>query len=287
MKLPDTAHGILAHYFHGPTRPQAQGSLSADDFERGLDAYASRLVRAGQWEILQNRLTNEVVVTLDDGLREQVEIALPVLERWNLTSFWNIYTQPYVGVPHSLERYRWLRNFGFGSVDAFYDRLKLAPAPSTFLAGYEYLSQRDRDYRYWRDSVDPWVYVGMMEDLFDHDAPTRPDLSDHWIRPDELRSLHGAGHVIGFHSHTHPTTFGAMSDEHIETEYATSRFILAALLGVEPHILTTCATPCGNVTTPGLAWMRTHGITLGWGATMDGAGPLNMPRLSTGYWRLP
>lgn len=290
MKPPSGPHAVLAHYFDGPGFPPAQGSLSVDDWQRGLDAYGTRLIPAQDWiaRCLAGTLENAVCVTLDDGLREAYVLARPALEQRGLTAAWNCYTGPYVGVANALESYRWLRNHGFGSVDAFYDEVEsLYPdAPEDYLGDRGYLTERDRRFRYWRNElVSPEDYEGIMDDLLFR-AETREPMREVWIRPDELRALRTQGHVIGIHTHSHPTTMLALSREQTALEYATSRAILAQLLfrPPMPEAITTVSHPCGSYTEYGLQWLQEHGFTLAWGATMDGTAPWTTPRWSTGYW---
>lgn len=291
MKPPSTAHAVLAHYFHGPGFAQAQGSLSVEEWEAGLDAYGSRLVPAQEWitRCLHGTQKDEVCVSFDDGLREAYVLALPALETRGLTAAWNVYTGPYVGVPNNLERWRWLRNHGFGGIEGFYDALEkeigVHTAPVWYLADRGYLTERDIHFRYWRDhEVTPAEYEAVMQRLFEASRYARTGETT-WISPTELRHLHAEGHVLGIHTHSHPTDIRALSREHQSLEYATSRAILAGVLHVEAASLTTVSHPCGAYTNDGLGWLRRHGFTLAWGATMGGEAPWVTPRWSTGYWR--
>lgn len=291
MKVPPIAHGVLAHYFTGPGYPPAQGALTVGAWDAGLDAYGDRLVGAQEWlaRFRAGRLEDKVAVTLDDGLAEQVAIGLPVLERLGLTAFWDIYTGPYVGVPNRLERYRWLRNHAFGGVDGFYQRfgqvtgLATVAAPAHYLADRGYLTAADRQWRYWRNEVlAPAEYEAAMERLVE-EAGRRA--TGTWIPADGLRRLHATGHVLGFHTHSHPTVIYAdWPEERQALEYATARYVLATLLDVDPARITTMSHPRGQVTPYGLRWLREQGIELAWGARITDQPPLECPRWSTGYW---
>ena len=291
--IPATPHAIMAHYF---APPAAQGALSADDFRRLLDVYGDRLRHAAGWInlALRGHLTNEVCITFDDGLREALDVALPVLEERHLTAAWYVPTQPLVGVPLSLETYRWARNHRFGGVAGFYVAWRLAmhtwakqktrrawwrleKLAAAYLPDRSYLTQEDREYRLWRDRyVSAAEYAEVMTRL------TGVSLSlDHWLSASDLRALRAAGHVIGFHTHSHPTAIRHLTREQQATEYATSRWILEQILK-EP--VTTMAHPNGNVTDYGREWLKANGITLAWGSKMGGALPYEAPRWSTGLW---
>jgi peptidoglycan/xylan/chitin deacetylase (PgdA/CDA1 family) len=53
---------------------------------------------------------------------------------------------------------------------------------------------------------------------------------------DSLRTLAQRGHVVGSHSHTHPTYMGKLPREALEREWLESRAILAEVLDEEPMI---------------------------------------------------
>lgn len=286
MNPPDGAWGLLLHYAEGHGHPRTQGSLSVDDFRRLLDACGDRVRPARQWLALAsaNLLTDDIAVTIDDGLREAMDVFLSVLEGRGLSAFLNPYTQPLVGVPHSLEANRAARN-RYG-VDDFYARWRelmemrygRISAPWGYLADYGYLTADDRDFRFWRNAMaDPQEYETVMRDLGSEPLPL-----SHWLSASDIRSLRDAGHVVGLHSHTHPTTMAHLTREQQETEWATARYVLENILG-EP--VTTAAWPCGQVTDHGIAWMKASGITLAWGATMAGSLPWAAPRWSSGYFR--
>jgi len=99
-----------------------QGALTVEELEAGLDTYGSRLIPAAEWidRAVAGKTKDECCITFDDGLREACVLAKPALDKRGLTAAWNIYTGPLVGVPNNLERWRWLRNVGFGGVEKFY-----------------------------------------------------------------------------------------------------------------------------------------------------------------------
>ena len=281
MRPPTTPHSVLAHYF---APPAAQGALTMDEWERLLDAYGDRLISAPDWlaRALAGSLTHECAVSMDDGLAEQLP-AITRCERRGLRVFVNPYTQPLVGVPHSLEQHRATRN-RYG-VEDFYARWReivkdAGYAPYHYLADRGYLTDEDRAFRYWRNELaEPLEYERVMAILAGEAATL---WISHWLGASDLRELRAAGHVIGAHTHTHATAMQYLTREQQATEWATSKFILESILG---ESVTTASWPCGQVTEYGIEWLRANGITLAWGATMLGEVPYNAPRWSSGYWR--
>jgi peptidoglycan/xylan/chitin deacetylase (PgdA/CDA1 family) len=55
-----------------------------------------------------------------------------------------------------------------------------------------------------------------------------------FLRAEEVRELAARGHVIGSHSHTHPSYMGKLPRERIENEWRRSRAVLTEVLGEEP-----------------------------------------------------
>jgi peptidoglycan/xylan/chitin deacetylase (PgdA/CDA1 family) len=57
-----------------------------------------------------------------------------------------------------------------------------------------------------------------------------------FLAPDDILNLAARGHVVGSHSHSHPTYMGRLSRAAIAEEWERSRAILAELLGAPPAI---------------------------------------------------
>src|SRR3990167_9458782 len=289
--MPPGAHGVLAHYFHDEQRyPVMQGSLSIDEWETGLDAYGARLIPAAEWieRAVSGQTKDECCVTFDDGLREAYVIAKPSLDRRGLTAAWNIYTGPLVGVPNNLERWRWLRNVGFGGIQEFYNAWRgrisadLVRMPGDYLATRSYLTTEDRRFRFWRNTILPEQYESVMIDL-ETTAGCSWSPAHHWLSFFDIQELSRAGHIIGFHTHSHPTNMTRLSVEQQALEYATSKGILEFCL---EHPVNTMAHPCDSWTPDGMAWLRANGLRLAWGGTMQGQSPWHAPRRSAGEWPL-
>ncbi len=292
MKPPPQAHGILAHYFTGPGYPPAQGALTMDEWEAGLDAYGARLIPSREWidRALAGKQKDEVCVTFDDGLREAYVLALPSLERRGLTACFSIYTGPYVGVPNRMEDWRWLRNHGFPpGIEGFYrvarQLFDYGRAPTEYLAQKAYLTQEDRDFRFWRNRQEREDYESAMEVLLEA-APCKPPAEGYWMKAEEMRMLYARGHTFGFHTHSHPTDMTLLSVEAQHLEYATSWAVLANVLRTDLRLVRTMAHPCDTYTPEGLDWLRRNGVQIGWGGQVESTDLLRAPRWSTGYWAL-
>lgn len=270
--------GLMFHHAHGSGHPQVQGSWSADEFRAYIQQHRNHLLNARDYLDIHRAGTmkpNDRVITFDDGLRCQYDVFLPVLNEFALTAFWFVPTAPLIGVASRLEAYRWTRNKAFGDVDGFYrawrEYIPATSAPGHYLADREYLSQADRDFRFWRDEVaEPVEYSAVMDHMIENLACSYHRDATAWhtfnLTPYHVRTLAQAGHVIGTHSHSHPTKLSALTKEAQEIEYATSTFIVEQLTGTRPVAM---SHPNNQYTPHGLAYLKSLGYTLGFRATHD------------------
>ena len=90
-------HGIMFHHFHdNVNHKQGQGSISKDDFYKLIKFVGRKNILDANIffeKFKKNKLKeNEVCFTFDDGIKCQIDIALPILEELNIKSFFFIYT---------------------------------------------------------------------------------------------------------------------------------------------------------------------------------------------------
>lgn len=275
-------HGIMFHYFHDDRHPAGQGSLSADGLaelirflgpERILPARAW-LERAGSGTLERH----EICLTFDDSLRCQYDVALPVLRGFGLTGFWFVPTAMLRGGLVRLGLYRRFRVTCFEDTNDFYEAFFRALAtsrhaglaeralerfdPSAYLADFRFYSEADRRFRYVRDEVlGPQRYAGVMDALIGSMGIRLEELADGlWMEPDHLRRLHADGHVLGLHTHTHPTRIADLDRQLQLREYRDNYTCLMSLLGERP---TTVAHPCNSYGRDTLDILRRLGIRVG------------------------
>ncbi len=297
--MPAPPHGLMFHHFHDAVHPPIQGSISAEGFCELLDFVGrSRILPAEDWRCRaeSGRLRDgELCLTFDDNLRCQYDIALPVLEAYGLTAFWFVYTSPLEGVAETLEVHRHYRNTAFADVDEFYAAFFAALAtspwgaeaeaalagfdPAGYLAELAFYSDADRRFRFARDRIlgperyDETMVVMMRRSGYDvADAATRL-----WMGAGDLRRLASGGHVIGLHSHSHPTDLKALPADAQAREYARNAEVLRAEVGVAADSM---AHPTNSYGPETLALLHRQGVRLGFRANLALAeyGPLEHPR---------
>jgi peptidoglycan/xylan/chitin deacetylase (PgdA/CDA1 family) len=143
-----------------------------------------------------------------------------------------------------------------------------------------FYTEADRRFRFVRDEVlGPDNYAQLMDGMMrDAAFDVRRVAQELWMGNDEVRSLHESGHVVGLHSHTHPTRIDRLSEDEQRYEYKSNQNHLSALLGETPLAM---SHPCNSYNATTLELLHELGIKLGFRANMqlDAAyGPLEMPR---------
>jgi len=275
-------HGIMFHHFHDGHHPAGQGSLSADDL-RALLRFVGRgrILGAREWleRAVAGRLEpGQVCLTFDDNLRCQYDVALPVLAEAGLTAFWFVPTATLDGGVERLELYWQFRVRCFDDIDLFYEAFFRTLATSvyaerveralrdfdagSYLAQFRFYSEPDRRFRFVRDEVlGPRCYQHVMDTLIQSMGIELRELArDVWMERQHLCRLQAEGHVLGLHTHTHPTRLTELPAAEQLREYRDNYMSLLALLGEPP---TTVAHPCNACTEETLAILRGLGVRLG------------------------
>lgn len=299
LPLASTPAGVMFHHFHGGRFPASQGSISAAELDAMITAIGrERILSAREWlrraeaGALQ---AGDLCFTFDDNLMCQYEVALPVLRHHGITAFWFVYTSVNQGNPERLEIYRHFRTVAFPSVDAFYQAFdafiaqrpegdEVAEAirrfdPDAYLADYSYLSRTDKIFRYTRDRVLGRArYEAAMDDMlvaYGFDMATLFDLL--WMGDRHLAEMHAEGHVIGLHSHSHPTTMGDLPPHEQRSEFEANAAHIAQVTGERPR---TVSHPNNSYSQATLDILASMGIVLGFRANMTPVVPhgLTLPR---------
>lgn len=297
LNLSGQNFGVMLHHFTDSTHQAIQGALTEHQFLDLLDHLGSRVTDAQTWrdKALKGSLTDEICITFDDALLSQIDIALPVLESRGLTAFWFIYTEPLEGTASRLELYRFFRNSSFPDIDSFYctfrrvaeqaygddiERELKGFVHSDYLPQSGYYTDADREFRFVRDQVlGPARYDEIMDRMIVEAGVDVTALSKTiWLTSDHVVALQRNGHIVGLHSHTHPTAIDAMSKEEQKEEFVHNNEVLAGLLDASPD---TMSHPNGRYNDETLVILQSIGVQIGFRADMApvGAHPLTRPRI--------
>jgi peptidoglycan/xylan/chitin deacetylase (PgdA/CDA1 family) len=288
-------HGLLFHHFHDSTHGKGQGSISAEKFWEIIEFVGKeRLLSADDWMVRarDGKLKEtDLCLTFDDNLRCQFDIALPVLEAHNLTAFWFVYTSPLAGIIEKVELYRYFRSNYIDDVDdfyeAFYAQLKDTPLKKkmntalseidieNYLADKNFYTKADRKFRFIRNTVLSTAdYNKIMDDMIaSSNLPLEAIIKHLWMDENCLKTLHNNSHVIGLHSHSHPTGLGDLAYADQEREYGENAATIENILGSPPK---TMSYPFGQYSVDTLSLAKTMNIELAFRADMNGPAHSNL-----------
>lgn len=281
----------MFHHFHQQgERPLGQGSITGDEFDNILREIKlnNNLLSASEWlkKAKENTLEDcDVCITFDDNLIGQYEVALPILEKHNLTAFWFIYTSPLVGTLEKLELYRFYRCYFFNDIDEFYSLFEktlensigkksvataLAKVDlSSYLSAFPFYTYKDKWFRYFRDEVlGEDKYYEIMDNMISNSNIDLSKVSEQiWFNENNIRNLASKGHIIGLHSHTHPTRLAKLnySDQH--NEYKTNYEILTKITSKKIEV---SAHPTNSYNKDTIEILSSLGIILSFRSNMVG-----------------
>ncbi|QDT90115.1 Polysaccharide deacetylase [Gimesia algae] len=256
----------MFHHFYDDKHIKGQGAISQNELAQIIEYYQRhhQILPALEWleKAIQNNLhENEVCLTFDDALLCQYEVALPVLEAFDLSAFWFVYSSVITGGTEKLEIYRKFRTSCFEGIDAFYEdffgTVNTSPyasqvvtalnefSPATYLSQFPFYTEADRRFRFVRDhalGVDAYNHI--LDQMIDAQNIDLNDFSsDLWMNDRQVIALHEKNHVIGLHSHTHPTALAALPAKDQWTEYKTNYDTLNEILNATPE---TVSHPCNS-----------------------------------------
>lgn len=277
----------MFHHFHSDLHTRRPGSISADDLDRMIKFLRKRFEILSPEEFKSGAIAGRLpasatVLTFDDALQSQLDVALPVLEDNNLLGVFSIYSSVFSERPDPLEVFAAFRADFFSSFDAFWDSFrnearKREPElearlgreyPSNYLGSFPFYSEPERRFRFFRDEIlGPERYKNLMWGLIE--STPRFVLSDIvealWMKPEGLEKLLSRGHSLGLHSHTHPTRMDLLPENEQRYEYETNRDWIETTLGVLPAFV---AHPCGQYSKYTLGVLDELGISVGFRSSL-------------------
>jgi len=286
LKNKKIAHGIMFHHFIGKNHSKAQGAISERQLRRIIEHYKDNLLSAQEWynKALSNSLVpNDICLTFDDALLCQYEVAVPVLNEYKLKAFFFVYSSIFTGKIEMLEVYRKFRIECFKDIDNFYENFFSIIDNSPYnnevqesLKNYShdnwkhfpFYSENDTKFRFIRDSIlGTERYQKIMDTMLKAKNIDITDFSSKlWMTAEHLKKLKSDGHIIGLHSHSHPTTLSKLNFSEQEKEYKLNFDFLHNLLGEKPQ---TMSHPCNSYNSDTLKILNNLGVKVGFRANME------------------
>tara|TARA_B100002051_G_C16692019_1_gene616061 strand:- start:268 stop:1239 length:972 start_codon:yes stop_codon:yes gene_type:complete len=276
-------HGIMFHHFHdNKLHKKGQGSIDKEDFYKIIKFIGRKniLNSLDFFNRFKEKKLKEkdVCFTFDDGIRCQYDIALPIMEDFQIKSFFFVYSSLLDKEPDMLEIYRYFRMNFFKNIDDFYKEYfeNLDKDLKIFFKNQEnkinetkkkfpHYSINDIKFRLTRDSLlAPAEYKKAMLRMFDkHKFDHKEYHKILFLSPEHLKKLKKLGHLIGLHSHSHPTVIENMSYNEQLEQYEKNISILSNVLKIKKNEIKFMSHPNGSYNQNTIKILKDLGIEIG------------------------
>ena len=296
-------HGIMFHHFHDDgIHKKGQGSIDKDDFFKIINFIGrNNILDADVFleKFKKNKLkVNEVCLTFDDTIKCQVDIALPVLEELKIKSFFFSYTSIFEGNPDNLEYFRYFRMNYFNSVNEFYDNFykfldkdlkSFFENNSNIIKGkkikFPHYSIEDIKFRLVRDVLLTKIqYEETMFLMFKEKKFNYKDFSKKlFFQKNDLQKLDKLGHLIGLHTHSHPTLLEKLNYDEQKNEYEINLSFIASILNKQKNEIKCMSHPCGSYNNDTLEILKELGIELGFKQIMTIESEKGMKKVNNSF----
>ena len=276
-------HGIMFHHFHdNGIHNKSQGSIDKDDFYKIINFIGRKNILDADVffeKLKQNKLkNNEVCLTFDDAIKCQIDIALPILEELKIKSFFFVYTSIFDGKPDNLEIFRFFRTNYFNNLNDFYNdfykvlnkdlksffeknRKKIKETKIKF----PFYTTEDIQFRLVRDVflTKSQYDENMFKMIKERDLNHKDFYQKLFFQRSDLQKLNNLGHLIGLHSHNHPTLIEKLNFDEQKNEYEKCLSLISNILSKPKNEIKYMSHPCGSYTIDTLEVLKELGIELG------------------------
>ncbi len=259
-------HGIMFHHFHDFRNfKKTQGSISKNQFIKIINFIGKKnILNADEfiYKLTNKKLkTKDVCLTFDDGLKCHFKIIFPILKKLKVKAFFFIYTSIFEKKPDLLEVFRYFRTTYYKNIDDFYsdffklslkyniDYLKIRKTEKKNIFKnqkiFPFYSNNDILFRILRDKYfSKNTYENLMKEMMkSKNFNYKKIVKKLFMSPSQVIKLSKAGHVIGLHSHSHPTKISNLSYKEQKFEYSKNKKILTKLLNKK---IISMSHPCGS-----------------------------------------
>tara|TARA_B100000768_G_scaffold157760_1_gene156007 strand:+ start:160 stop:1128 length:969 start_codon:yes stop_codon:yes gene_type:complete len=276
-------HGIMFHHFHDAgIHTKSQGSIDKDDFYKMINFIGrNNILDADIFfeKFKNNKLKDkEVCLTFDDALKCQIDIALPVLEEFKIKSFFYVYTSIFDGKPDNLEVFRYFRMNYFKTINEFYrefykildkdvntffkknnDQIKKMKIKFSVYSIEDIKFRLVRDNFLTKDQYEKQMFLMLKEKKLNY----KDFYKKIFFQKNDLHKLDNLGHLIGLHSHNHPTLLEKLSYDEQKNEYEKCLSSISNILDKPKNKIKSMSHPCGSYNNHTLEILKELGIELG------------------------
>ncbi len=290
----------MFHHFHDDKlHLKSQGSLCADELISVINFIGRKnIINADDFyeKYTEGKLkSNEICFTFDDGIKSQIDVALPILEEMKIKSFFFVYSSIFTGQPSKLEVYRHFRTVSFNSVNDFYEIFykELNQDLNSFFKHKKnfiiqrkkicpYYSTEDVKFRLVRDHfLSKKNYDSIMDKIMKKKNYTPQDFYKNlFFDKINLTQLNSLGHQIGLHSHSHPTLLEKLPLEDQEKEYRQCLKIIANILKRNKNQIKFMSHPNGSYNVNTLNLLKKLGLEMGFKPIMQSESHRGMKKVN-------
>ena len=301
-KIINNACSIVFHNLHSNNSIKVHGSVSDKKLKK-IIIYLKNEYNLLDADIYLNKIINktlkknDVCLSFDDGLKSQSEIALPILEKNNLKAFFFVFSEPFESKISNLELYKFFRSTKFKKIDYFYNEfnyycesyfdmkiIKKEFNNKNYLIKFKFYTKADRFFRYLRDKIlsDKNYNLIMRKMMKDKKFNSNLIAKRLYLSIKDLKKIHNNKHIIGLHSHSHPTNINDINYKNQYKEYITNKDIIEKILNNKIHVM---AHPCGKFNNQTIKVLKKLNIQAGYGITVNNNSDLyNLSRLDCAYF---
>lgn len=272
-------NSIMFHYFYDIKKyKKVQGSISVQDLNDIITKSKYHILSFDEWcykyenNILKE---HEVFISFDDALKEQIDIALPILNKYNLKALFSINTYPIENGYDKLEVYRYFRNNFFDDTDTFYveffnEILKSSIRKqfleicdkvdfNNYLGQFKFYTYNDKKFRYIRDKFLKENYFKIMDNMI---KKYKLDLSNInlWFTKNDICNLVRDNHFISLHTHNHPTQLSSLDFIVQKNEILYNKKYLENIINKDIKYI---CYPCGDYNSDTISILKEFGIKYG------------------------
>ena len=293
----------MFHHFHDDgIHTKIQGSIDKDDFYRIINFIGrNNILDADVFfeKYINNKLKeNEVCLTFDDAIKCQIDIALPILEDLKIKSFFFVYTSVFEGNPDNLEVFRYFRNNYFDSIDEFYKsfyKVLDTDLKSFFEKNSNKIKEtkikfplytiEDAKFRLVRDIF--LTKSQYEENTFSLIKEKQLNYKDFYqkifFQKSDLQTLNNLGHLIGLHTHTHPTLLEKLNYDEQKNEYEKNLSSISSILDKPKKEIKCMSHPCGSYNNDTLEILKELGVLLGFKQIMTIESEKGMKKVNNSF----
>ena len=278
-------HGIMFHNFHdNKNHIKLPGSISRYRFEKLIKKVGIKNILNAEnfYEKLKNKKLkkNHRCLTFDDGIKSQIDIALPILNKFKIKAFFFIYSSIFTNKPDYLEVYRYFRAKYFKHQNDFYNLFyKMGKINKNVISNkykklikeksrlFPFYSTDDIIFRIVRDEIlSKRNYAKIMDELFlvKKFHPQKIIKKIFFDKKDVFRLIKD-GHTVGLHSHSHPTLMEKKKINFQFKEYKYCKQILKKKFNLDAYSM---SHPNGSYNKHTLKILRQFDIQLGFKQTL-------------------